>query len=290
MRISPEILKQLSEVYRKIRNTARYILGNLYDFDPSTDLVPYEQMEELDKWAVLAMNRMLQKATDAYESYAYHLVYHSVYNFCVVDMSNFYLDVIKDRLYCERADGAARRSAQSAMFLILDALTRLLAPILCFTSEEIWQTMPHQEGVETESVNYNEIPKPVACPGIDEQKWERLMALRDDVKKALELARGQKLIGAALEAAVTLHCSDETYDFVAQNEALLPTLFIVSAVTVTKGAGRGYAGEAFPGVTVEVAVAPGEKCERCWKVSPEVGSDAEHPTLCPRCAAVVRSL
>ena len=290
VRISPEILRQLSEVYRKIRNTARYILGNLYDFDPSTDLVPYEQMEELDKWAVLAMNRMLQKATDAYESYAYHLVYHSVYNFCVVDMSNFYLDVIKDRLYCERADGAARRSAQSAMFLILDALTRLLAPILCFTSEEIWQTMPHQEGVETESVNYNEIPKPVACPGIDEQKWERLMALRDDVKKALELARGQKLIGAALEAAVTLHCSDETYDFVAQNEALLPTLFIVSAVTVTKGAGQGYAGEAFPGVTVEVAVAPGEKCERCWKVSPDVGSDAEHPTLCPRCAAVVRSL
>ncbi|MBQ6059788.1 MAG: isoleucine--tRNA ligase [Clostridia bacterium] len=290
IRISPEILKQLSEVYRKIRNTARYILGNTSDFDPKQDLLPWKELEELDRWALVLLNRMLQKAIDAYESYAYHVVYHTIYNFCVVDMSNFYLDIIKDRLYCEKADSKARRSAQSAMFLILDALTRLLAPILSFTAEEIWQSMSHQEGVDPESVNYNEVIRSVPCEGIDEEKWAKLMALRDDAKKALELARGEKLIGAALEAEVTLFCSEETYPFLKANEALLPTLFITSAVKVEQGEGPGHEGEAFPGVKIAVSTASGEKCERCWKISTDVGSDPDHPTLCPRCAAIVKSL
>ncbi|MBQ2697231.1 MAG: class I tRNA ligase family protein, partial [Clostridia bacterium] len=247
MRISPEILKQLSEVYRKIRNTARYILGNLNGFDPKKDLVPVAEMEELDRWALLSLNKMLSKAIAGYESFAFYLVYPAIHNFCVVDMSNFYLDVIKDRLYCEDAAGKARRSAQTAMFYILDALTRLLSPILAFTSEEIWQTMAHREEDDPESVCFNMIVSKVDCGEVDEAKWERLHALRDDVKKALELARAAKTIGASLEAAVTLYLTGEPLEFVRRNEALLPTLFITSAVQVVEGEGEGHAGEAFPG-------------------------------------------
>jgi len=292
VRFSKEILKQLSESYRKIRNTARFILGNLNGFDPDRDMVAYDDMEEIDRWALARVNSLIEKITQAYESYEYHMIFHNLHHFCVVEMSNFYLDIIKDRLYIERADSLKRRSAQSAMYIILDTMTRLLAPSLAFTAEEIWQFMPHTAEHNGESVMFNDFPK--TCPQYDndglDAKWERILNLREDVKKALEMARNDKIIGSSLEAKVTIGCDGDEYAFIESIKADLPTVFIVSDVETVKGsAGDGaYSGENFGGITVAVSRAEGQKCERCWVYSKDVGSDNEHPTLCPRCAAILK--
>lgn len=290
IRISPDILKQLSEAYRKIRNTARYILGNLYDFDPDKDMVAFGELPELDKTVLMKLDGMLKKSLEAYDAFDFHIVFHAIHNFCVVELSNFYLDIIKDRLYCERADSKLRRAAQTVMYTCLDVLTRLVAPILAFTSEEIWSFMPHDKSADRESVLFNEIPKDLGYPA-DEAllaKWDRLYDVRVEVNKALELKRTAKEIGSSLEAAVTLTCEGELYGFLKGMQEELATLFIVSKVALIEGVGDTPSDLA--GLSVQVTKADGGKCERCWVYSDTVGSDSEHPTLCSRCAHVLHEM
>ena len=290
MRISKDMLKHLSQNYLKIRNTARYMLGNLFDFDPKTDLVAYADMPELDQWALMKLNDLVAKVREGYETYEFHTVFHAIHNFCVVDMSNFYLDVIKDRLYCDETTGLSRRSAQSAMYRILSALVRMLSPILCFTADEIWQAMPHTAEDDARNVAYNEMPlvdDTLSFSEAQREKWAKLAAFRDDVNKALEGARNAKTIGKPLEASVTVYADKEAAAFLSGCGQDLADLCIVSELAVVAGAGEGMASEYFPGLTIAVSRAAGEKCLRCWKQSKSVGTDAKHPALCDRCAKVV---
>ncbi|HWS41795.1 MAG TPA: isoleucine--tRNA ligase, partial [Pseudoflavonifractor sp.] len=264
MRISKEIMKQLSEAYLKIRNTARYMLGNLSGFDPDGDSLPHEQLQDLDKWALSRLRELTAAVQGYYNKYEFHGVYRSIYNFCVVDLSNFYFDIIKDRLYC--ADQAARRSARTALYQILDSMTRLVAPILAFTSEEIWCAMPHRAADNAESVLLNDMPKAEDVPALTEAesaRWAALTAAREDVNKALEAARSGKIIGKSLEAAVVIG-SEHAKALAGENESFLAEIFIASKVALDPSA-EG----------IKVAAAQGEKCERCWMVSEDVGSDRD---------------
>lgn len=292
VRVSHEILKQLSESYRKIRNTARFILSNLGDFDPACDMVPLEKRPELDRWALARLDHLTAECLAGYEAFNFHTVSHGLHRFCTVDMSNFYLDVIKDRLYVNAPGSELRRAAQSTIFTILLDLTKLLTPILAFTSQEIWSYLPEFQGKQ-QYVVMEQMPKAgiYQMAEADEAKWERLIALRDDVRKALELARAEKVIGASLEAAVTLACTGELYEFAQANLSLLPTLFIVSEVHLDSAAAAGgYAGEEVLGLTVFVKKAEGEKCERCWMYTSDRGADPAHPTLCKRCAGILKEI
>lgn len=287
VRLSKDILKQLSEAYRKVRNTARYILGNLHDFNPNTDCVPDEKLMDIDRWALLRLNEVVATVREAYENYEFHDAFYAMHHFCVVDLSNFYLDVLKDRLYIEAKDGDKRRAAQTTIYRILNTLVRMLAPILAFTAEEIWSFMPHTEADDPRSVMLNEIPQPkrLSDPAFEE-KWERIHAIRDDVQKVLETARASKLIGSSLEAKVTLYCTPKLLPFVQSVEELLPTVLIVSQVAV-QGEGQGeYTGEV-DGLSVSVAHADGGKCCRCWSYSDSVKDDGEGAGLCARCAALL---
>ena len=281
VRAGKEIFRQLSEAYRKMRNTARFMLGNINDFDPAKDMVAEDQLFEIDRWALEACNKLTANLRDAYDHYDFSRAYHALYNFCVIDMSNFYMDVIKDRLYC--ADDHARRCAQTALYRILVDFTKLLAPILCFTSQEIWSYVPKLPGMK-DYVVFEQMPE--AKPAADDAftaKWDRIMAIRDDVKKVLEQARADKVIGSALEAGLTLYCSKEVYDFlnaIPMDE--LADLFIVSHVDLVEGEG-GVKG-LVEGLGVAAAHAAGNKCLRCWKYEPSVGEDG----LCPRCAKVLK--
>lgn len=287
IRISKDILKQLSEAYRKIRNTARFILGCINDFDPDKDSVSLDELEPIDKWALSRLDELNKKVRESYEKFEYHIIFHAVHNFCVVDMSNFYLDVLKDRLYVEKADSKTRRAAQTAIYKILDSLTLMLAPIITFTADEIWQFMPHDSSRNTEHIVLNEYPAltGVEVDGDFTTKWERLHAVRDDVKKAVENARKEKVIGASLDAEIELFADGEMLDFLKANENELPVIFIASDVRVTEGNGGDFHGELPIGVTVRKA--SGEKCERCWSYSDTVGKSSDHPTLCVRCAAII---
>ncbi len=278
--ISNDILKQISESYRKIRNTARYILGNISDFNPDKDAVNLDELMPIDKLAIVKLNELVTKCLDAYNKYEFHQVYHSVRNFCVIDMSNFYLDVLKDRLYTEKAESKSRRAAQTAIYIILDSLTRLISPILAFTSEEIWKYMPHRSDSESESILFNDMPKTVEISVPDDfmDKWDRIHQLRDDVKKALEEAVKAKKVRKSLDAKVILSCGNELLDFVKSVESELKSAFIVSSVEVKDNGGE---------LNIEIDLAEGEKCERCWEHSTTVGECAEHPTLCARCAKVL---
>ncbi|MBR7142373.1 MAG: isoleucine--tRNA ligase [Clostridia bacterium] len=288
-RISKEILKQLAEIYRKIRNTARFMLGNLGDFDPAKDAVPYEALAEADRFALLQLYRLINKVRYAYEHYEFHQIYHSVHNFCVTDMSNFYMDIAKDTLYAEQASSPARRAVQTALYTILDALTRLLAPILPFTTEEIRAAMPGTSG----SVMLAGMPEADETWNHAElaTAWEAILSVREDVKKALELARASKLIGSSLEASVTLHlpASSPVFSVLDARREALPGLFITSAATLTQEAPQGdcFHDCITEGLSVSVARAEGEKCARCWMILPSVGQDAQHPALCARCAALM---
>ena len=288
IRISPEILKQLSEVYRKIRNTARFILGNLYDFVPDTDSVAYDDLMEVDRWALAKMNDLVRTAWASYENFEFHDIYHGVYNFCIVDMSNFYLDVIKDRLYTEAAGSQSRRAAQTTIYSILRDLTLVLAPILAYTADEIWKSMPKSKAINCEHPVLNDIPayNPQLSNAEFMAKWDCIHAVRDDVNKALELARNDKLIGKSLEAKVTLFCSDEVYSLLSPVEADLPMVFITSQVELARGGEGAFTGEV-EGLSVTVAHAEGEKCERCWAYRSDIGTDPAHPTLCSRCAKAI---
>ena len=289
MRISKEILKQLSQAYLKIRNTARYMLGNLNGFDPDKDQVSYEALTALDQWALGRLNDLLRSVRASYDRYEFHSAYRAIYNFCVVDMSNFYLDIIKDRLYC--GDDADRAAAQTALYRILDSMTRMLAPILAFTSEEIWAAMPHCKADDASCVLLNDIPdydEKLCLPQETAAQWDAVIALRDDVNKALEQARAQKIVGKPLDAEVTLYLSEEgRKNFDAMGEHDLAAIFIVSKVTVVDGAGEGMPGESFAGVTVKVVPSEAPKCSRCWNHNEQVDPETE---LCPRCAAVYKKI
>ena len=294
VRCSKEIFKQLSQSYLKFRNTARYCLGNLDGFD-ADHLVAPEEMLELDRWAVTKLNALIETGFRAYENYEFHVLTHAINDFCVVELSSFYLDILKDRLYCEERDGLKRRSAQTALYLILDAMARMFAPILAFTCDEIWQAMPHRSGDDSRNVVLNEMVKPYASYALDEaamQKWDTLIALRNDVNGVLETARADKRIGKALEAHVALYAEDEASRAAleAVKELDLAELFIVSDVLLENGAPKEEnvcgTGANFPGMRIEVLPAAGEKCPRCWMHSTEANAEG----LCPRCARVVAGL
>ncbi|MFZ5597911.1 MAG: isoleucine--tRNA ligase [Bacillota bacterium] len=291
--VSPAILKQMTESYRKIRNTCRFLVGNLYDFDPAADSVPYGDLPEIDRWALLRLQKTVAKVLSAYRDYEYHVVYHAIHNFCTVDMSALYLDIIKDRLYTSAPASVERRAAQTVMREVLEDLTLLLAPVLAFTSEEIWRYVPVKGNEKPVSVQLCQMPT-VNGDYLDpelEKKWDRLLEIRAVVTRALEGARKDRIIGNSLEASVDLFASGETYDFLANMRDELATLFIVSGVSLVNGRPPEGAvrDEELEGLGVVVKRAGGAKCERCWNYHTGVGGDADHPTLCPRCASVVRS-
>ncbi len=291
MRLSKEILKQLADAYLKIRNTSRYMLGNLNGFDPNRDLVAFEDMLELDQWAVAALNKLVAKVREDYDNYEFHGVYREIYNFCVVEMSNFYLDIIKDRLYCEGVESFERRSAQSAMYHILDAMVRMLTPLLAFTSEEIWQAMPHLEGADTEAALFNDMPAEKAEWKLSEEeeaRWQTLLTFKADVNLALEQARAAKVCKKSTDAKLTLSMDDEAYAlYESIQDMKLADLFVVSEVTAQKGDGQGVKGTNVPGLTTLVEVHPAFKCPRCWLHNSAI---TEEGGLCPRCANAIKGL
>ncbi len=278
--LSDDILKQISEVYRKIRNTARYILGNTFDYDPN-EPVKYEDLEEIDKWALTRLNKLIRSTIKNFDNYTFNSCYHDINQFCVIDMSNFYLDIIKDRLYTYKKESRERRSAQTTMYIILDALVKLLAPMIPFTAEEIWKAMKHTKGEEVESVMLTDFPE------VDEkydnkeltEKWDKIIKVKDIVAKELENARADKVIGHSLNAKVTIFAEGDQYKFLEENKELLQTVFIISALEIKQNERKD---EIKLGVKVEQA--PGEKCERCWMYSETVGEDKENPTICHRCS------
>ena len=286
IRVSQPILKQLSEAYKKIRNTARFILGNLGNgngFNPDTDSVPDDKLTELDKWALMKLDSVIDKVNEGYNNFDFHIAFHAIHNFCVTDMSNFYLDIIKDRLYCEKEDSEIRRSAQTTMYRILSAVARLSAPIISFTAEEIWSYMPHSSSDDAESIFLNQMPEKSGISLSDEfvAKWDFIYSNREAVNKVLEEKRNEKLIGKSLEAKVIIHCNSETAEKYKAISDHLSEILIVSDVEVS--ADRNDSETEF-----EVVKAEGGKCERCWTYSKTVGSDSEHPTLCERCCKAVR--
>ena len=272
VRMSPVILTRLTEAYRKLRNTFRYALGNLDGFDPQNDQV--DNLLELDRWILNKLNGIIETCLSHYEKFEFHKVYRTVSEFATVDLSSIYFDILKDRLYTAAPKSHARRSAQTALYLISDALVRLLSPILSYTTEEVWPQLAHEGSVHTA-----EFPKRSALIG-DFYTWDKLIALRDTVLPALELARQEKLIGAPLEAHVILTVPPALLPLLQLHHAELPSLFIVSAVSLQ------------PGETLSASItrADGAKCERCWKYTTDVGSAAEFPTVCASCAATLREL
>ena len=297
VRCSDDIFKQLSQNYLKFRNTSKFCLDNLVGFD-ANDLVAPEDMLELDRWAITRLNALIEKVFAAYDEYEFHTVSHAINDFCVVDLSSFYFDIIKDRLYCDDAEGLPRRSAQTAIYLILDAMTRMFAPILAFTCDEIWLAMPHRAGDDERNVLLNEMVQPYAAYELaDVASWSDLRVLRDGVNAALEKARADKKIGKALEAHVTLvkdasYPNDNLQSLQERFENQWADLFIVSDVEVSDDAALYAEGSETPiaGVRVIVTEAKGQKCLRCWKHHTLVGANEQFPELCPRCAAVVAKL
>ena len=292
VRISDNIVKQMSEAYRRIRNTARYILGNSYDFNPKTDKVAYKDMLEIDKWALNKLEVLKRSVTESYDKYEFYNLFQGIHYFAAIDMSAFYLDIIKDRLYTEKKDSVARRAAQTVMYEVLMTLTKMVAPILSFTAEEIWENLP-AEAREAESVfladwyvNNDEYLN----PELDE-KWQQIIKLRKEVNKKLEKARQgeNKIIGNSLDAKVSLYTEDNALkEFIKENLELLETVFIVSDIEVADSSDDNFtAAEEIENLKIKITHADGEKCERCWKYD-DLGTDPEHPTLCPRCTGVLK--
>lgn len=282
--ISKGIIKQVAEVYRKIRNTARFILGNISDFDVNNP-VSYEELQEIDKWALTKLNKLIEDCSNAYDGYDFKKAYQAINQFCVVDMSNFYLDIIKDRLYTEKLNSIERRAAQTTMYEILQALVRILAPMTCFTAEEIWKFMPHKDNEKLDSVMlsyYPEINEKYNNKELEE-KWNKIIKIKELVSKKLEEARSEKVIGHSLNAKVTLYAEKDEYEFLLENKELLMTVFIVSGLEIEKNERKN---EEKIGVKVEVA--DGKKCERCWMYSTTVGEDKENPNICHRCSEALK--
>lgn len=289
---SPGIMRQMVEAYRKIRNTCRFLLGNLYDFDPENDRVNYAQLQEIDKWALLQLHKLIKKVTQAYEDYEFHVVYHAIHRFCVTDMSAFYLDIIKDRLYTSLADSLERRAAQTVLYDVIQALVRMLAPILAFTSEEIWQHLRQpKDPVSVQLADWSQ-PDPQAFDEDLEERWASVLELREHVSRAMEQAKEAHVITNSLQARVDLYPLGDQGRWLELGEEALATVLIVSKVVMHSGsevapAGSYRAGDVGPAIVISVA--EGKKCERCWLTSETVGRDQEYASLCQRCAGVVKA-
>jgi len=293
MAVSEKILGQMSDAYRKIRNTFRFLLGNLYDFDPEKDALPYEQLSLVDRWILFRLHKLIQRVTRAYEESDFHIVYHAINTFCVLDLSSFYLDVTKDTLYCSAANAPERRSIQTVLYEACSVLARLLAPVLAFTTEEVWGHLPGAKQ-KYESIYLAPMPtvnRDYLDPEL-EALMEKVLQLRDEVAKALEAARQQKVIGPSTEADISLYPEDEeTFAFLKKVEKELPSIFIVSGVKVNEvweAAPEGaFKTEGDLSANIVVEPAHGKKCTRCWLFKESVGTFAEHPELCERCYEVV---
>ena len=284
LRISPAILTHLIDSYRKIRNTCRFLLSNLYDFDPAVNRVPYERLPELDRWALIQLDHLIERVRRAYEDFEFHVIFHELNNFCSVQMSATYFDILKDRLYTFGKNSTLRRGSQTVLFDILTALTQLMAPILAFTSEEIWQAIPETQRGDG-SVHLAPLPKPNPAqqdPPL-EKRWEQLLVVRTEVQAALEVQRREKIIGAPLEAKIIIEANPERFKFLKTYESDLPGLFIVSQVELKEVHHLPLS----PDFKVQVVKADGIKCERCWKYSTSVGDNPAHPTLCDACCEAV---
>ena len=279
--ISKGIIKQVAEVYRKIRNTARYILGNISDFDVN-NLVKYDDLLEIDKWALLKLNQLIKACTKSYDDYDFNKAYQAINTFCVVDMSNFYLDIIKDRLYTAKKESKERRSAQTAMYEILSALVRIITPMTCYTAEEIWKYMPHRDGENPESVMLESWPKPKDEYDNSEleEKWNKIIKIKEEVAKELEIKRAEKTIGHSLNAKVIIYSSEKEYEFLKENEEILLTVFIVSALDIENSKDNE--------IKIRIETAPGKKCERCWMYSETVGDDKDNPGICHKCSEALK--
>ncbi len=296
VRISRKILQQLVEIYRKIRNTSRFILGNLFDFNPAENSVSYDNLEEIDKLILSQFQNLIKTTTENYEQYEFHSLYHDIHNFCTLNLSSFYLDIIKDRLYVLNPDSLSRRAAQTVLYRIINDLTRLIAPVLSFTAEEIWQILNNFDCQE-ESVflaKWPEVDQRVVQTEL-EKSWDKLLSIRKDVLKALEIHRKNGLIGNALQAQVDIHTGDKSlFDYLNYNKDKLEMLFIVSKVNIMFGEEEEqnleenrFQGEEVPEISIIIKVAPGQKCERCWCYSETVGSDSNYPDICAKCISVL---
>lgn len=287
--MSPDLLEHLADAYRRIRNTCRYLLGNLYDFNPQTDRVPYQQMLEIDQWALHHLQYLIIKVRKAYEDFEFHQFFHAFHNFCTVEMSSFYLDVLKDRMYTSKANSVERRSGQTALYAILDAMVKLMAPILSFTAEEVWQCLTKSET----SVHLEDLPvvNPVWQNDALEERWTRLLAIRDEILKRLEITRKEKLIGHSLDALVQVFTSGQTYEHLRQYEDQLASICIVSEAEVfgeeTPIPDDAFASDVIEHLYVRVAKAYGEKCPRCWQYRTTIGENSAHPDLCAQCATAL---
>ncbi len=291
VRVSDPIFKQLSEAYRKIRNTLRILMANLSDFDPDTDMIDADKLYDIDKWALYQLNSLVKTVHEAYNNYSFHIVYHEINNFCTVAMSKLYVDITKDRVYTESKTGVARRSAQTAMYTILSSLVRLIAPILAFTSNEAWAAMPHSKNDDVRHVLLNDMPtfdSKYDFADINEH-YSKLFDFRDDVMKSLEVARANKVIGKSLEAKIKIYTeSDELFEILNSFGSELNTLFIVSQVEIVKGkAPEGVVVvEEGSAIGVEVMNAEGEKCDRCWMYTTD-GETVDGSHICARCKAII---
>jgi isoleucyl-tRNA synthetase len=287
VRISPEILTHLAEAYRRIRNTSRYLLGNLSDFDPGRDGVADKDLLEIDRWAMHRLQKLVQRVEKAYDEFEFHVVFHSLHNFCAVDMSAFYLDILKDRLYTAKTSSIQRRSGQTAMHAILSAMVRLMAPVLSFTADEVWGYM--NESAKTTSVFLAEFPK-VEEKYIDDEleaRWNKILAVRGEAAKVLEALRRDKKIGHSLDASVTLYVAPELYELLSNYSKDLAFIFIVSSVSLAKEAeatADAYSSDVIKGLKIAAGAATGVKCGRCWMYRESVGTVKEHPEICDRCA------
>lgn len=293
IRISDNILKQLSDAYRRIRNTSRFILGNLYDFDCEKHAVSYELMPEIDRFALHRLQVLIQRSLQAYESYDFHIIYHALYNYCTLDLSSFYLDILKDRLYTFPPESIERRSAQTVMHIIVDSMARLMAPILSFTAEEVWQFMPDRTQKEA-SVHLTSLPV-VNTAWLNAElaeKWDRILDLRGEVTKALEEARAKKLIGHSLDAAVTIYPNQELYDALYPYLNDLRSVLIVSRASLVQAEqpAGAFKSSDVDGLSILVEPAAVEKCERCWIHDPSVGTSTEHPSICSRCKDALQKI
>jgi isoleucyl-tRNA synthetase len=288
VRLSPDILDRLTEAYRKIRNTIRFLLANVNDFSPAQDSVPEERMDEMDRYALVLFDRLTAKVRKAYEGYEFHVIFHAVNNFCAVDLSSFYLNALKDRIYCSPADDPKRRSAQTAIFRIARGLLSLIAPVLSFTADEAWGYLPPFPG-KVDSVFLTDLPEPGAMPDAEgiAARWERILALRSETAKPLEAARKEKTIGSDQDALVRI-APGPFADLLATHAEEVCDVLIVSGIDVGDVSGPGtYESAAWPGLKIRVEKAPWARCERCWNHRPEVGTLSEAPELCARCAAAV---
>ncbi|MBI5599287.1 MAG: isoleucine--tRNA ligase [Deltaproteobacteria bacterium] len=290
IRISEEILTRLSEAYRRVRNTMRFILGNLKDFSPEKDYVEYRALTELDRLTLRRLEELKGRVLSAYKNFEFHTIYHSVHNFCAVDLSAFYLDISKDRLYTSKAGSVERRAAQTTLYHTLDHLLRLMAPILVFTTDEAWGYLPGEKAASVHLSGFPE-PRPQWREGWDaglEKKWELLLGIKAEASKALESARKDKLIGHPLDAKVSIVPGNELKGLIEKEASTLEEILIVSKVEILSGdkdkLEGGIESREWPGLWILVEKADGEKCERCWHISPDVGKDLRHPSVCSRCA------